>query len=298
MRVLILGMTGMLGHKLCQVLSTDFDVIGTMRDDYAVVDKLKMYKVYDEIDIRAGVDARNIVVVEDVIEQAKPDVVINCIAILKNVPEEKDVFLNILINALFPHQLHDICRKRNTKLIHISTDGVFSGNKGNYSEKDPADAIDVYGKAKYLGELSDINALTIRTSLIGRELYRKAGLVEWFMAQNNSKIRGYLNAIFSGFTTLEFAAIVADIIARKPELKGIYHISSDPISKYDLLLRLREKMKLNIDIEKSAEPYCDRSLDSTAFRNLTGFTPLPWDMMIDRFVDDSRKNYNLYKKKV
>lgn len=295
MKVLILGITGMLGHKLCQVLSSRFDVIGTLRPDYVGIDTLKKYSIYNKTEIKYGVDARNIASVENVIIEVEPDFIVNCIGIIKNIPEGKNTELNIIVNALFPHQLYDICIKRTIKLIHISTDCVFSGGKGNYTEKDLADAVDVYGKTKFLGELS--NALTIRTSLIGRELFERTGLIEWFLANSGNKVQGYENAIFSGFTTLEFSHIISDIITKYRDLKGIYNISADPISKYDLLMLLRNKLNLNIEIEKSNLPYCDRSLNSKAFRDLTGLVPLPWNKMIDQFVDDLRKYDEIYKKK-
>lgn len=285
----------MLGHKLCQVLSSNFIVTGTVRHSFLESNNLKTYRIYEKTDIKFGIDAGNITSVENVIDETKPDVVINCIGIVKNIPEEKNLKLNIIVNALFPHQLYDICQNKDIRLIHISTDCVFSGEKGNYTERDLADAVDVYGKTKFLGELP--NAMTIRTSLIGRELFERAGLIEWFISNNGNKVKGFTNAIFSGFTTLEFAQIIFDIITKYPNLKGIYHISAEPINKYNLLLLIRDKLNLNIDIERSDVPFCNRSLDSTAYRKITNFLPLYWENMIDQFVNDSKQYDDLYEKK-
>lgn len=297
MRILILGITGMLGHKLCQVLSSKFNVTGTVKGDNNVIKSLKSYEFFINTQIIPKVDARTISSIESVVNEVKPEVVINCIGIVKNIPEEKDVVLNIMVNALFPHQLHDVCKENNIRLIHISTDCIFSGEKGNYTENDLPNAYDVYGKTKYLGELSGENTLTIRTSLIGRELFGKAGLVEWLISNNSKIVKGFTNAIFSGFTTLQFAHIIADILLHHPDLNGIYNISSEPISKFDLLTLLCNGMKLDIDIEKSDIPYCDRSLDSKAYRNATGFVSPSWDYLINQFVSDVLKYDNDYKKR-
>lgn len=286
MRVLILGVTGMLGHKLYQVLSTMFDVAATLRSDYSNVSR---YHFFREHDIIPNVNALRISRIEEVIGEINPRVLINCIGIIKSVGEAQDKLVNIWINALFPHQLYEICKRRGIRLIHISTDCVFSGKKGNYREDDPSDAEDIYGKTKYLGEVGGGGALTIRTSLIGRELSTTNNLVEWFQSHQGSKVNGFTNAIFSGFPTVYFAQIIANIIAKEQNLSGVYHISSEPISKFKLLSLIRDKMRLNIEIEEYPDFYCDRSLDSTLYRNKTGFKPLSWEEMIDEFVQDAQQ---------
>jgi len=285
-RVLILGVTGMLGHKLYQVLSTMFDVAATLRSDYSNVSR---YHFFREHDIIPNVNALRISRIEEVIGEINPRVLINCIGIIKSVGEAQDKLVNIWINALFPHQLYEICKRRGIRLIHISTDCVFSGKKGNYREDDPSDAEDIYGKTKYLGEVGGGGALTIRTSLIGRELSTTNNLVEWFQSHQGSKVNGFTNAIFSGFPTVYFAQIIANIIAKEQNLSGVYHISSEPISKFKLLSLIRDKMRLNIEIEEYPDFYCDRSLDSTLYRNKTGFKPLSWEEMIDEFVQDAQQ---------
>jgi len=286
MKVLILGSAGMLGHKLYQVLIKEFDVAGTIRGNY---DSISRYGFFRKPDIIPDVNAQNITTIEEAIEKTKPAVVINCIGILKSPKETQDRLTNIWINALFPQQLYRMCREKNIRLIHMSTDCIFSGTKGNYKETDTPDAGDVYGKTKYLGEITEEGALTIRTSIIGRELTTSDNLVEWFLSNHGKKVNGYTNAIFSGFPTICFAPIIANIIAREQKLCGLYHISSKPISKYQLLALIRKKMKLNIDIEEYPHYCCDRSLDSSLYQNNTGFKPPAWEDMTDEFVLDAQQ---------
>ena len=171
----------------------------------------------------------------------------------------------------------------------MSTDCVFSGTKGNYKETDTPDAEDIYGKTKYLGEITEEGALTIRTSIIGRELATCNNLVEWFLSNQGKKVNGYTNAIFNGFPTISFAQIIASIIVKEQKLSGLYHISSHPISKYKLLTLIRDKMRLNIDIEEYPHYRCDRSLDSSLYQNNTGFKPQTWEDMIDELVLDAQQ---------
>jgi len=284
MKVLVLGAAGMLGHKLCQILAPIFDVCGTVKEDYA---DIRRYSFLPESNTMVSVNALEISRVEEVIEQTCPDVLVNCIGIIKSREEAEDRLLSIWVNSLFPHQLYQICGREGVRLIHISTDCVFSGRKGNYCEDDPSDAEDIYGKTKYLGEVSKDGALTIRTSLIGRELSGATSLAEWFFANRGGKVNGFTNAIFSGFPTIHFAMIIADIIANHQNLSGLYHISSEPISKFELLTLINETMELDIKVTEYHDFYCDRSLDSSAYRDETGFSPVSWEIMIDEFAQDA-----------
>ncbi len=284
MKVLILGVNGMLGHKLYQVLAPLFDVTGTIRGDYANISK---YGFFRELKIVCNVNALKIPRVEEVIEQIAPGVVINCIGIIKSRKGAEDRLLDIWINSLLPHQLYQICRRKGMRLIHISTDCVFSGKKGKYCQDDLPDAEDIYGRTKYLGEVSGEWALAIRTSLIGRELSTTNGLVEWFLSNRGNEVNGFTNAIFSGFPTLHFAKIISDIIMNYPNLSGVCHVSAEPISKFELLTIIKEKMELDIGIKEYPDFYCDRSLDSTWFQRETGFKPSSWDRMIDEFTEDA-----------
>lgn len=266
--VLVLGTTGMLGHKVKQVLGQNpgLECYGTDRE---------------------CMDAGNPQRVRQVLFLGNPDVVINCIGIVKQVKESGDRLRSIQINALFPHQLYEVCRSIQARLIHISTDCVFSGDKGNYSEYDQSDAMDVYGMTKYLGEVVGKGVLTLRTSIIGRELKTSHGLLEWFIKHRGGAVDGYSHAVFSGFPTVTFARILEDIVLNHPWLNGLYHVSSGPINKYDLLNMINDRLGLNITVNKVDEPYCDRSLDSTRFREATGFVPKGWPDMIDELAIDA-----------
>ena len=284
MRILILGVDGMLGHKLYQVLASRFDVTGTIR---GTCSDIRARGFFPESALVPDVNALEIARVDDVVRRIGPDVVINCIGIVKSLEKTSGRLLNIWVNSLFPHQLYECCSGNEARLIHISTDCVFSGRKGSYREDDLSDAEDIYGRTKYLGEVSREGALTIRTSLIGRELSTSNGLVEWFLSNQGGKVNGFTNAIFSGFPTLHFARILADVIARHRDLSGVYHVSTQPITKFKLLTLLRDKMGLDIEINEHPDFHCDRSLDSSSFRARTGFLPLPWDTMMAEFAEDA-----------
>jgi dTDP-4-dehydrorhamnose reductase len=291
-KVLILGANGMLGHKLYQTLMPVADVVGTIRGIYSDFGR---YGFFTESTIVPEINFSDSSYFDAVITQIKPDILVNCIGIVKQLKEANNRMLSIEINSLLPHKLYQICRSKGIRLIHISTDCVFSGKKGYYREDDISDAEDIYGKTKYLGEIAEDDALTIRTSIIGRELSTSNGLVEWLITNRDKQVNGYTNAIFSGFPTLHLAGIIRTIILNYPELSGLYHISSDPINKYRLLALINQKLSLNVNILKYPDFYCDRSLDSTSFRKITGFKPLTWEKMLDEFAEDA-KQYKFWRK--
>ena len=229
------------------------------------------------------------------IEKIKPDVVINAVGVVKQRPESEDVIKTLSINSLFPQRLAELSREYNFRLITVSTDCVFSGDKGNYSEDDLADARDLYGISKLLGEVKDDNCLTIRTSIIGRELASAHSLVEWFLSNRGNAVKGYLNAIYSGFPTIVLAEIISDIITNHAGLNGVYHVSSDPINKFDLLGLLNKYYQADVVIEPFEDFVIDRSLDSSAFRKATGFSPLGWEHMIEQMASDPTP-YETWKK--
>ena len=233
----------------------------------------------------AGVDANVFDSVEKAIAAARPGVVINCIGIIKQLPEAKDPLVSIYINSLFPHKLAGACKNAGARLIHVGTDCVFSGAKGDYTEKDRPDADDLYGRTKFLGEVDYPHAVTLRTSIIGHEDKTTHGLLEWFLAQKG-KVKGFSGAIFTGFTTFELAKIIAEKVIPDPGLSGLYHVSSDPISKYDLLKKIRRAYGAKAAIENDNKFKCDRSLDSTRFRKATGYRPPPWDILVEKMHDD------------
>jgi dTDP-4-dehydrorhamnose reductase len=284
-RVLILGANGMLGHKLYQVCIPMFEVYGTIRGDFKDISK---YDFFTSSQIVPHVDALKIDQLEQAIIKTKPDVVVNCIGVIKPLVEKVDIPATTYLNAKLPHELYKICQKKGIRLIHISTDCVFSGKKGNYLEDDPSDAEDVYGKTKYLGEVKGKGAFTIRTSIIGRELAGANGLLEWFLSNKGGKVQGYTNAIFSGFPTLHLSRIFADIITKHQNLNGIYHIASEPISKFNLLTLINNAFGLNIEIEEYPDKRIDRSLNGALFRKDTGFVPLLWKQMVADLAIDAK----------
>ena len=215
------------------------------------------------------------------IANLKPDVVINCIGMIKQLQNANNPLVVLPINSIFPHRLSLLCRLAGARLIHISTDCVFSGEKGGYTEKDISDANDLYGKSKYIGEIHDeFNTVTIRTSIIGHELNSKYALIDWFLSQDGT-IRGYTKCIFSGLPTVELASVIKNIIIPNKELSGLYHVSSTPISKFDLLSIVAKRYGKNINILEDSEVVLDRSLDSSCFKQATGYEPPDWEVLID-----------------
>ncbi len=292
MKILILGATGMLGHKIIQGLSTVYETLGTIRRDINTNQKNAILK---NTNLIGNIDAYNISTFLNAIQKSKPDIIINCIGIVKQLPEANDPVKSITINSLFPHQIHHVCMEKNIRLIHYSTDCVFSGSKGNYSENDFPDADDLYGRSKLLGEVTGPGCLTIRTSLIGRELNSSHGLIEWFLSQNGKTVKGYKNAIFSGLTTNAHANILLEIVKNYPDLEGLYHLSADPISKYDLLTLVKEKYHLDINIEPDYAEISDKSLNSSKFRSITKINIPNWPEMIEEMYNDTTP-YNLMRK--
>jgi len=282
-RILILGAAGMLGHKLYQQYQERYDVYATVRTSYS---KYHHYGIFHKDRIIGGVDALNMDSVTRAIADVQPDIVINCIGIIKQLSAAKDPILSININSLFPHRLALVCRAANARLFHISTDCVFNGKKGMYIEDDLSDAEDLYGRTKFLGEVDTSGALTLRTSIIGRELNSTSGLIEWFLSNRGGDVRGFRKAIYSGFTTQVLSGIIADLIDHHLELSGVYQVSSEPINKYDLLVMVKDAYGLDIKIESYDDFVLDRSLDSSRFRETTGFTPPTWENMIQAMADD------------
>ena len=282
----------MLGHKLMQVLSRKFNVTGTVRVNAA---RYKNHPVLGHMILLSDVQAENFDSIIGAVAQTHPEVIINCIGIIKQHPNAKDPMQSISINALFPHRLARLCQASGTRLIHISTDCVFSGKKGDYSEDDIPDPEDLYGRTKLLGEVENPGCLTIRTSIIGRELQGGLGLIDWFLSQRGKSIRGFVGAKYTGFTTQELAKIIIDIIENHPDLHGLWHVSSNPINKYDLLNLVNRELEMGITIEKETNFFCDRRLNSTRFRQATGYKPPSWDEMIHEMAIDGTPYDSLMK---
>ena len=286
MRILILGGDGMLGHQLFKQLKNNHDVRVTLRQDLSVYKKFMLFSTEN---IYPGIDVRSPDKLSEVVTDFHPDAVVNAIGIVKQLQEANESIPSLETNALFPHRLALLCKDIRARMIHLSTDCVFSGKKGNYVESDFSDAEDLYGKTKFLGEVTDSHCLTLRTSMIGLELSRKKSLIEWFLAQKGT-VNGYKKVIFSGFTTLELSRVIENMILNYPEASGIYHVSSDPISKLDLLSMIKEGLKLPIEIIPDESFACDRSLDSSKFRQEFNYNPPSWEEMIVELCKDIGDN--------
>ena len=271
--LLIIGINGMLGSALFKYFNerTNMSTYGLLRDKKSIPNYNKCFK--NKIIIEK--DFLNSDNLEKLIIYLSPKIIINCIGIVKQNPSSNDLFSSIKVNSLFPHLLNKLSRKFKARLIHFSTDCVFSGLKGNYLETDFADANDIYGRTKLLGEISGSGSITLRTSFIGEELETSRALVNWFLAQEG-RIKGYKNAIYSGLTTLEIAKVLDKFVIPNSSLQGLYHLSADKIDKYSLLSLLNMVYKKDIFIEEDLSTRIDRSLNSNKFRNETGFKPLEW----------------------
>lgn len=276
MKILIFGASGMLGHNLFETFSENknFETFGVIRKNVSV-------KVFRENAkrIKSISDAREIEEITDLIKEVSPKVIINCIGLIKQKEDLKNIVESIQLNSLFPHLLQIASRDVGAKLIHFSTDCVFSGKKGSYKEEDLPDSVDIYGLSKRLGEIDANGALTLRTSIIGHEIMSDVSLLDWFLNQEGS-IKGYKKAIFSGLTTIEISKVLQQIILNNFSLSGIYHLSVNPISKYDLLKLVAKIYKKNIEILEDTEVKIDLSLDSSKFSSITGYNPPSWEMLI------------------
>jgi dTDP-4-dehydrorhamnose reductase len=301
-RVLILGGGGMLGHKLWQTARPRLDTYVTVRDARQLARHPGLDAPGRVLD---GVDADRPETVDAAIARVRPDVIVNAIGLIKQRPAAHDPVASIRINALFPHLLRQSAAAHGARVIHISTDCVFSGATGGYRESDPPDAADLYGRSKALGELDgpdvrgdgpqDVRqdgpqngpgALTLRTSMIGRELSRETGLVEWFLGRRGRDAQGFTHAIFSGLTTPVLASLIVRIIEDHSQLAGLYHVAAGPIDKHRLLQLLNDAFGARVAITPSDALRIDRSLDGSRFRDATGFVAPTWEAMAAGLADD------------
>lgn len=294
-KVLILGVTGMLGHTLYKMMfhnNEKFDVYGTTRN----LDGLDEY--FNDLEnksIQSGVDADKFDTLIDAIASVNPDIIINCIGIIKQLPIANDPLTAITINAQLPHKIAEIAKNIDARLIHISTDCIFNGAKGNYTEIDPSNAKDLYGKTKFLGEVTYPHCITLRTSIIGHELKTEFSLIDWFMSQED-EVNGFTKAIYSGFPTYEMVNIITNYVIPNNKLCGLFHVSSDAISKYDLLQTMKDIYKKDIKIIPKGNLILDRSLDSSKFRKITGYKVPSWNVMLNDMYQHVMNN-DCYKNK-
>jgi dTDP-4-dehydrorhamnose reductase len=279
-RILVVGASGMLGHEAIGVLAPDFEVWGACRNPADLPD----LGVPAER-MLGGLDATDRAGAYELVARVRPDLVLNAVGIVKQRADAKAAIPSIAVNSLWPHVLADACAEHGARMVHVSTDCVFSGSRGMYTESDVPDAFDLYGRSKLLGEVIDReNAVTLRTSIIGWQYGQPTGLVGWFAAHRNEPLKGYTKAIFSGLTTHALTDVVRDIVLPDPSLTGLYHLSVDPIDKYTLLTKLAGFLGWDVDITPAEDVVIDRSLDSTRFRERTGWTPPSWDALLEQLA--------------
>lgn len=281
MKVAVFGADGMLGHEVVRA------VVGSGHEALAITRRVPTGPTalaLANIPTVSGVDARQADSVIAAFADTSVDAVVNCIGIVKQRPEAHRALESIRVNSLFPHELLALCKVAGSRLIHISTDCVFSGRKGCYIETDIPDPVDLYGRTKLVGEVEDEAALTLRTSIIGLELVRCDSLVEWFLRQQGP-IRGWNRAIYSGLTTFELARVLVRILVEFPQLHGLWHVSADPLDKHTLLGKLRDALNLTTQIEPDERVTIDRSLDCSRFRSATGWCPPTWDAMLAELAE-------------
>lgn len=279
-KILILGASGMLGNAVLRyfALNPDYEVYGSVRS-------LSSVRYFHDKGVAAqflaGVDVENLDSLTRLFATVMPNLVVNCVGIVKQLADANDPLIALPINSLLPHRLARLAQVAKARLVHLSTDCVFSGKKGNYQESDVPDAEDLYGRSKLLGEVDYPNAITLRTSIIGHELLGNRSLIDWFLSQSG-EVQGYSNAIFSGLPTVEIARIIQDHVIPNPSLHGLYHLSSDPINKFDLLSLVAKIYGKDIIIRPKEDYFIDRSLNSDRFKLDTGFKPESWDELVKR----------------
>lgn len=269
----MLGASGMLGNAVLRVMheAQTLEVFGTVRSSN--VPHLFSKEVAKTI--ITGCDVADHDALVTLFAKVRPDVVINCIGLIKQLADVDDPLITLPINAMLPHRLAELCALAGVRLVHMSTDCVFSGSKGNYKESDLSDATDLYGKSKYLGEVDYLHAITLRTSIIGHELQSAHGLIGWFLSQQGS-CKGFRRAIFSGLPTVVLAKVIRDVVLPRTELTGVYHVAAKPISKYDLLRLVAEVYGKQIEVIPDDNLVIDRSLNAERFNLATGYVAPDW----------------------
>ena len=283
-RVLVLGAGGMLGHMAARVLSESCEVFGTTRAGKHASKTLHKFLPTDKW--FSDIDVRHDDVLETLFAEVQPHFVLNCVGLVKQKMNSTTFVESIEINALLPHRLSKICEKTNSKLIQVSTDCVFTCGAGIKGLEMEPNATDLYGRTKFLGEVPYGSALTLRTSIVGRQLSGEESLFEWILSQNGGVINGYKKALYTGLTTMALSRVIADVIAQHSNLAGIWQVASPQISKYELVRELVAKLELDIDLREDTTFECDRRLDGSAFEKETGIVIPSWDQMLQEFALD------------
>lgn len=287
MKILILGADGMVGHKIAKSFSnSDFDLCLNSRSRSQYIKKYFPNSIVSNFDF-------NKQKIENLLNKFMPNYVINAVGVTirRGASDNKETNY---INSQLPKKIDLWCMENQKNQILFSTDCVFSGDKGNYKDFDLPDSNDYYGKSKGKGEIDSLHTITLRSSMIGREIYNKSELLEWVISNKSKQIKGYYNVIYSGVTTLWMSKVLIEIIKNYPNLHGIYNISSPPISKFELITKINHYFKLNIDIVKDYSYSSNKSLNSDRFFSKTKFKKPNWDEMLLNLYLDSEKNYNLY----
>lgn len=282
MKILVLGAGGMIGHKMYQVLSMEYP------ETYACFkrgfDEYKELGLFNQSYVIDDIDVYEFGKLEKMLNQLRPNVILNCVGITLRKKEIQNLEYCLEVNSLMPHRLKCWSAQNNAYLVHFSTDCVFDGAIGEYTENSPPSAKDNYGKTKYLGEVLGPRCLTLRGSMIGRELYGKTELLEWALAQRGKTIKGYANALYSGVTTSIMAELVTRILKLPSRLEGVYQVSSEPISKLDLLRKINHVFDLKMQIDEDCSYVSKKDLNSSKIRREIGFVCPSWDEMINQLA--------------
>ena len=288
MKIFITGIDGMIGHKIAQSLSKEHTIIGSSRkniksEDLGINDCELITHDFLKDDIL------------EILDKINPEIIVNCagITIRRGINDNYDN--TILLNSNLPHIIDDWTERNQSKLIHFSSDCVFSGKKGNYLDESIPDATDLYGLSKSRGEVKSKNTLTIRCSIIGREIFNHTELFEWIYSMRGKQIKGYNNVLYSGVTSIWMGRVLKKILKYHTELSGIYNISSEPITKYSLLNLINEHFKLGIEISRDNKIKSNKVLISKKFTEITDINPPNWDDLMTELKEDCIVNKSIYK---
>jgi dTDP-4-dehydrorhamnose reductase len=290
MKILILGGDGMIGHKMAQVLSVqNHKIVISIREkkDLTLKSNPLKTKVFFNDFLKGSI--------LDFLDKVNPDVIVNAIGVTIRRGAAENIADTIYLNSFFPHQLANWSEIHNKRLIHFSTDCVFSGSEGSYLEDTTPDALDYYGKTKGLGEVNSKSSLTIRSSMIGPELFNKTELFEWIINNKEKEINGFSRVMYSGVTTVYMAKLVADLIDNHKNLIGIYNVASKPISKFELLHLINDNFDLGLIINDDKTVISNKTLNASKIEKETGLQQPSWDELIFELKKDYMNFIDLYK---
>jgi dTDP-4-dehydrorhamnose reductase len=284
--LVIVGAGGMLGHRLVQEFCrhSDYDVHATLRTMIPASFANARATYHTEVDLAFDTSK-----IRNLLQEIRPEIVINAAGVIKHRAAGADPDLSMSINGALPHTLGITATEIGARLIHISTDCVYSGQRedGGYSEAEAPDAVDVYGRSKAVGEVDWGGHLTVRTSIIGFELANHLGLLGWLFGNTSGvTVQGYERAIYSGLPTSTLARTIRHVIAELPQMRGLYHVASRPINKYELVKRLNDAFALGLKVVPASRVVCNRALNDSRFRSESGLLRPTWDQLIDDLLAD------------